>query len=88
MTTNTKAAQLYWDDQDPNNTGWWLRYYDQHGNEQGAAIDAVEDAGMQELADAMESEGHLCEGEVAVFRGDRRQGTITIEHGAVNWRAL
>lgn len=83
-----RHAQLYWDDQDPKNTGWWLRYYDENGTEQGCAIDAPQDAGMQALADAVDSESHLFEGTIRVFRGAAQRGEITVGGGAVNWRAL
>jgi len=31
--------ELYWDAQDPNNEGWWLRYIQPDGYEDGDAID-------------------------------------------------
>ena len=31
--------ELYWDDQDPSNEGWWLRYVYRDGQEDGESID-------------------------------------------------
>lgn len=36
---NGTRFELYWDDQDPNNEGWWLRYIQPDGYEDGYAID-------------------------------------------------
>ena len=38
---NGTRFELYWDDQDPNNEGWWLRYIQPDGYEDGYAIDGV-----------------------------------------------
>jgi hypothetical protein len=93
MKTNTNpeqmtAAQLYWDDQDPKNAGWWLRYTDATGTEQGTAIDATEDASVEELAAVVEAESHwIGLGTIKVLRGDQPRGTITVSDGAISWSA-
>jgi len=96
-TTNTNEsangntmtrAQLYWDAQDPKNEGWWLRFYDASGTEQGTAIEASEDATTEELAAAVENESHwIGEGTIKIMRGEQPRGSITIRDGAVSWRA-
>ena len=69
MTNNTNtaaetftAAKLFWDAQDPGNAGWWLRYTDAAGTEQGAAIDGTEDATTEELAAEVEKRPARMEG--------------------------
>lgn len=84
-------AQLYWDAQDPKNEGWWLRYRDERGVEQGTAIEAAEDATTEELAEAVEAETHWLpsNGKIKVFRGEQPRGSITLTDGKVSdWRAL
>jgi hypothetical protein len=83
-------AQLYWDDQDPQNAGWYLRYRDADGTEQGTAIEADQDATTEELAAAVESESHWLPsaGTIRVYRHEEPRGRITIEDGAVTgWRS-
>jgi len=83
-------AQLYWDDQDSKNEGWWLRFRDDRGTEQGTAIDGDEDASTQELANAIEKEAHWlpANGKIKVFRGEQPRGSITLKNGEVSdWRA-
>lgn len=94
-TTNTATAntitfaQLFWDDQDPSNAGWWLRYTDADGTEQGAAIDGDEDASTEELAAAVAARIPSDAGRVTVLRGEQPRGWIDVATGAVaGWRAL
>ena len=83
-------AQLYWDDQDPKNKGWWLRYRDARGLEQGTAIEADEDATIKQLVAAIEAESHWLpgNGKIKMFRGEQPRGSITLTDGKVSdWRA-
>lgn len=92
MQENTTAAtitnaQLYWDSQDPRNTGWWLRYTDADGVEQGDAIDGTEDDGTEELAGRVAASLRNETGRVAVYRGEQRRGWIEVSEGrATDWR--
>ena len=96
MTNNTNtaaetitAAQLFWDDQDPKAAGWWLRYTDAAGTEQGAAIDGTEDATTEELAAEVAASLSGMSGRVVVLRGEQRRGWVDVADGAVaNWSAL
>ena len=45
-----KTAEIYWDDQDPGNTGWWLRYFDASGVECGTGPAGGKDADPRKLA--------------------------------------
>jgi len=82
-------AELYWDRQgDPE--GWWCRYRDDNGTEQGAAVEASEDASIEELAAAVDQVSHwLDHGMIKVIRGERDLGRITIRGGGEkpDWRA-
>jgi hypothetical protein len=84
-------AQLYWDAQDPKNTGWWLRYRDDRGEEQGVAVEEAADATTSELAVAVKAAigiDSMMTGTVKVVRGNRT-GTIRIVNGEItDWRAL
>lgn len=83
------AAQLFWDDQDPKAAGWWLRYTDAAGTEQGAAIDGTEDATTEELAAEVAASLSGMSGRVVVLRGEKRHGWVDVADGAVaNWSAL
>ena len=95
MTTkNLNEAQLYWDNQDAAAAGWWLRYRDENGAQQGRGILGVEDASLHDLAEQVEHELaradmlSVREGAIKVFRGDRHTGTIRIADGEVEWKAL
>jgi hypothetical protein len=82
--------QLYWDTQDCNTPGWWLRYYDAAGNELGVAIDGEADDPVEELAHQVD---HLklddLTGRIRVFRRDALVGHIRVVYGDVmDWRAL
>jgi hypothetical protein len=91
--TNTAAAtitsaQLFWDAQDPNVSGWWLRYTDADGTEQGDAIDGAEDATTEELSAAVAASLSGETGRVTVLRGEQPRGWIDVADGAVaGWRA-
>ena len=95
MTNNTNtaantitSAQLFWDDQNPSDAGWWLRYTDADGTEQGAAIDGDEDASTEELAAAVAARIPSDAGRVTVLRGEQPRGWIDVAAGAViGWRA-
>jgi hypothetical protein len=90
QTDQLHEAQLYWDDQDPKNQGWWLRYRDERGEQQGTTIEADEDAATEELAAAVEAGVHRLpgNGKIKVFRGEEPRGSITLIDGKVsNWRA-
>lgn len=82
-------GQLYWDDQDPKNAGWWLRYRDDAGIECGSGIDDIaEDASTEELAQAVAAATYRC-GTVKVYRGEQPRGWIKVEDGSVvGWSAL
>ncbi len=96
MTNNTMLtaetftnAQLFWDDQDERASGWWLRYTDERGTEQGDAIDGDEDAGTEELAARVAASLVDHTGRVVVIRGERPRGWIDVADGAVaNWSAV
>ena len=51
MTTQAiiTDVQVFWDDQDPNNEGWWCRYYID-GTEHGFELDGSKDRDKLELA--------------------------------------
>lgn len=95
MTNNTNTAadtidnaQLFWDAQDERAAGWWLRYTDASGTEQGDAIDGDEDAGTEELAERVAARLGDHTGRVVVIRGEQRRGWIDVADGVVvNWRA-
>lgn len=83
-------AQLYWDDQDPKNAGWWLRYRDDRGVEEGFSITAAQDATTEELAKAITEalDGNYYDGAITIIRGERR-GFVTVECGvAIDWRLV
>lgn len=89
-TDRLHEAQLYWDAQDPKNEGWWLRYRDAHGVEQGTTIEANENATTEELAVAVEAKSHWLpgNGKIKVFRGGQPRGSITLTDGKISdWRA-
>lgn len=89
ITTEINEARLFWDDQDHNWTGWWLRYYDSTGQEQGTEIDGDEDATTEELAAACAAALPGREGDIRVIRGGERRGRITLRGDeAPDWRAL
>lgn len=80
-------AQLYWDDQDPKNEGWWLSYRNERGDLLGIDLDAEKDASTEELALAVTKTGTGLTGKVAVIRGQRR-GWIKVEDGiSTDWKA-
>ena len=85
-------AKLYWDAQDPKNTGWWLRYRDARGDEQGCEVSEHKDAAIHELAAAVEAAigvDATLTGTIEVFHGDMYRGFIAFVNGeAANWRAL
>lgn len=64
------TAKLYWDEQDANNAGYSLRYYDASGNEQHAAISGEQDADVAELLGAVVKETSY-RGPVRVIRSTR-----------------
>lgn len=84
------GAQLYWDDQDPANAGWCLRWTDEDGDQSAVEICEDEDADMVALASrAATSAPSGATGDVTVYRGDRKSARITLCDGAlVDWRAL
>lgn len=88
--TTIAAAQLYIDSQDPANVGWWLRYTDEQGTEQGTAIEADIDASVEDLASAVGDESHWisADGAIKVYRSEQPCGEITLTDGVVSgWRA-
>lgn len=88
-TTEINEAQLYWDDQDHSNAGWWLRYRDSTGQEQGTEIEGDEDASTEELAAACAAELPGREGDIRVIRDGVRRGRITLRGDeAPDWRTL
>lgn len=96
MTNNTTltaantitSAQLFWDAQDQRTAGWWLRYTDASGTEQGDAIDGAEDATTEDLAAAVAARIPSDTGRVTVLRGERPRGWIDVANGeVVGWRA-
>lgn len=88
LTTEISEAQLYWDAQDAKNAGWFLRYRDSRGTEQGLEIEAEQDATTAELAELVAA-ADVGDGEIIVFRGHERRGSIKVEDGKVlAWRAL
>lgn len=93
MTNQTNTAtvdevQLYWDHQDPNNTGWYLRYH-VDGTEDGESIDGDIDADTEELASEVAMAlAHYGTVKATVFRGDEPRGQIVVDAGTVvSWRA-
>lgn len=74
-TTNTiDRAQLFWDDSDPENAGWLLRFRNESGSMEDHWLDGGEDSSVEELT---------------VFRGEQACGSLTIDGGrVVSWRAL
>jgi hypothetical protein len=83
-------AQLYWDAPHGADAGWWLRYRDDRGTEQGIEIDGAEDATTEELADAVEASAHWLppNGEITIIRHGERRGAIRLTDGAVSgWEA-
>lgn len=83
-------AQLYWDDQNRERPGWYLRYCDDRGNEHGIEIDAAQDATTEELATAVEMAAHWLpdNGQIVVIRNEWRRGSITLADSVVtDWRA-
>jgi len=46
------GAELFWDGQDPNNTGWWLRF-DVDGTETGTGVDLPRDCTYAQAAAAV-----------------------------------
>lgn len=95
MTRTLNEAQLYWDSQDSDNAGWYLRYHDERGVEQGHALDADEDATTEELAQYVveelrrhwQSREDADSGTIRVYRGDEPRGRITLEGGVATDRA-
>lgn len=88
-TTEIFAAQLYWDDQDQAAAGWWLRYYDSTGTEQGIALEGDEDATTEELAAAAQAALPDRDGEIEVYRHEELRGRITLRGDeSPDWRAL
>jgi len=80
-------TQLYWDDQDPSNQGWWLRWYED-GTEQGCSVDGAEDDPFIDLIASVENEidGDFSS-EIRFFRGGRESGRIVVVGGVVtDWR--
>ena len=88
-TTEINEAKLFWDDADHNWAGWWLRYRDSTGQEQGTEIDGDEDATTAELAAACAAALPGSAGDIRVIRGGERRGRITLRGDeAPDWRAL
>lgn len=87
--TNFKEAQLFWDFSDAN-AGWVLRYRDEAGDEQLVDIGETKDAGLETLAhQAADCAPDGATGDIAVFRGARKAGRITLRDGRIEeWRAL
>lgn len=82
-------AQLYWDDQDPNYVGWWVRYRDAEGNNDGTEIDAETDADVEQLAKLASKALPNRRGTIKVFRDEHIVGRITLRGPASpDWRAL
>jgi hypothetical protein len=85
-------AQLYWDDQDPANSGWQLRFLNVRGTEQSCAVKQSKDATLLKLVAAVEAAigaDSMLTGRIKVFRGDAPRGEMRLMHGAVtDWRAL
>lgn len=81
-------AQLFWDDQDASAAGWWLRYRDADGDEQGEAVEAERGASTEELADAVAALALDATGEIRVYRGGQPRGWIGLVGGkTTGWRA-
>lgn len=81
MENATNEAQLFWCSQDPDNMGWWLRYRDDRGVEDGCAIDGAEDASVEDLADAINECPVV--GTIRVYRGTEVCGEIVAAKGKV-----
>lgn len=89
-TTEITNAQLFWDSQDRNNTGWCLRFRDGHGTETSYAIDGDEDESTETLAALVAAAFDApVTGKVTVYRHEEKRGSITLVDGEVStWRAL
>ncbi len=87
-TATFTDARLYWDDQDPKNTGWVLRWRER-GLTESTEIGEDEDASIETLAhQAADCAPGGATGDVAVYRGDVKRGRITLRDGAIAvWRA-
>lgn len=84
------SAQLYWDDQDPSNVGWVLRYRDEDGTEQAFLLEAEAGLGATyaELADLVARDfaptvAEIDHANIKVHRGGCWSATITIRKDAV-----
>ena len=82
MENATNEAQLFWCSQDPDNMGWWLRYRDDRGVEDGCAIVGDEDASGEDLA-AMANEFPVDVGTIRVYRGAEVCGEIVVAEGRI-----
>lgn len=85
----TTTAQLFWDGQDANTAGWYLRHTDKWGNEDGAAIDGDRDEILATLAErCAEAIGHTGRTTIKAFVcGEHNPARIVVDSGAViDWR--
>lgn len=89
--TTFNEAQLFWDISGAD-AGWVLRYRDGAGDEQLVDIGETKDAdaGLETLARlATVCAPSGATGDIAVYRGDRKAGRITLRDGSIEeWRAL
>lgn len=83
-------AWLYWDGQDAESAGWWLRYRDaRSGIERGEPVDGSRDDTFDELAAAAAAALPAREGDIRVRRGGDRDARITLRgDDAPVWRAV
>ena len=86
------GAKLYWDSQDPNNTGWWLRYYlspGSEGGEHGCSVLGDQDDDLETIASNIATALTDESGVVKVYSGDQPYGEVVIAQGlASDWRTL
>jgi hypothetical protein len=95
MTTRTRPptiddAELFWDDADPDNAGWMLRYRVDGTGYYYSPIDGDMDEGTESLARRVAAALDVYEAEVrvVVYRGDVPGGRVTVAGGKVlDWRA-
>ncbi len=85
----TTVAQLYWDDQDPNYVGWYLRHTDKWGNEDGTAIDGDKIESIATLAErcaeALSDYGRTTI--KAFVAGEHNPARIVVDGGdVIDWR--
>lgn len=90
-------AQLFWDSQDSQAAGWWLRYRDSAGTEHGWPLEMPHNATTEELAMAIEEERARLGGStlgactIRVYRGDEVRGLLTVPadiDGRVEFRSV